>query len=65
MSHFKTALKLNPNLAIAHFNLAMLLEDTQANKDEIRVHLNTAIRLAPDLTQAEETLKRLNSIPPK
>jgi tetratricopeptide (TPR) repeat protein len=58
--NFRLALQLDPNLAMAHFNLARCLE---AGRDYAgaRQHYGEAFRLNPRDTEAAQSLERLKS----
>jgi len=47
-----------PSLAAAHWRLALVLEK-QGRKDEARGELQTAVKLDPNLKEAQQDLKRL------
>jgi tetratricopeptide (TPR) repeat protein len=56
LASYREALRLRPDYAEAHGNLAMSLLTLPDRKDEAVAHLETAVRLKPDLWQAENNL---------
>lgn len=56
---FKKAVSLNPNLPDAHYNLALLLAETQNDPTQARQYLQTAMHLNQDPARREAIQKRL------
>jgi len=57
-SHYRSALRMNPRLAEAHNNLAVVMSRT-GRGEEASAHLREAIRLKPDYQEAIDNLRRL------
>ena len=57
IEHFQKALSIDPNDALAHFNLAERLLQ-QGKRDSGLKHLQEAVRLKPDFKEARERLKQ-------
>jgi tetratricopeptide (TPR) repeat protein len=52
---YREAIKINPNLAVAHYNLGVLLKDLQ-RYDEAEKEYREAIRLNPNHAKAHVSL---------
>ena len=60
IGHFEQALRIKPDLAEAHYNLAVALEQTGKIEDAIR-HYEQVLRLKPDFSEAQKSLARLRA----
>ena len=56
---FNQALTLNPGLPDAHYNLAVLLIETEGDRNLARQHLKAALNLTQDPARAQSIQKRL------
>jgi len=59
ISEYQAALRSDPNLAEAHYNLGLALAKMPGRSAEAIAHLEAALRLRPDLQYAREVLARL------
>ncbi len=59
---FNQALTLNPNLPDAHYNLAVLLIETEGDQNLAQKHLKTALSLTRDPVRVESIAKRLRTL---
>jgi type II protein arginine methyltransferase len=60
---YEMAARLDPNDAMAQYNLAMVLAQIGRTSDAI-VHFQEAVRLRPDDTEARNYLRQLQALPP-
>jgi tetratricopeptide (TPR) repeat protein len=58
MDQFNIALRLNPGYANAHLNLGKALANAGRVEEAIK-ELSEAVRLDPNLTEAQEALKAI------
>ena len=58
---YELALALDPNLADAHFKLAILLTES-GELEEARRHLAATVRLAPEYAEAAERLREVERV---
>jgi protein O-mannosyl-transferase len=56
---WRDTLKKNPESAIAHNNLGVVLQDEQGKVDEAIEHYTAAIQIKPDFTEAHNNLGRV------
>ncbi len=55
IAEYRTAIRIKPELALAHYNLGIALED-QGNLEEAITEYRTAIRIKPELAMAHYNL---------
>ena len=56
ISHYKMAIKLNPNYTEAHYNLGVILLQKGEMKEAVH-HFRKTLRLKPDLVAARDNLE--------
>ena len=56
ISHYKMAIKLNPNYTNAHYNLGIVLVQKGEMKEAVH-HFRETVRLRPDLVAARDNLE--------
>jgi tetratricopeptide (TPR) repeat protein len=59
IAEFQAAIRLNPNLAQAHFDLAAAYAQTPGRMQDAVAECQTALRLNPDFAPATELLQEL------
>jgi len=59
IGHYEQALRIKPDYAQAHYNLAAALERVGRVQEAIQ-HYQQALRSKPDLTEARNALARLH-----
>jgi tetratricopeptide (TPR) repeat protein len=61
IGHYEQAIRMAPNFAEAHYNLALALEKTGRVQEAIQ-HYELALRIRPDFVQAQDALARVRAV---
>ena len=57
IQHYEQALRINPDYAVAHYNLGVALEQAGRMPEAIQ-HYEQALRIKPDFVEAQNAVAR-------
>ena len=64
VAQYEEALRLKPDDAAAHFNLAVALLEIPGRRDEATAHIEAVLRLQPENEPAQKVLARIRASRP-